>query len=380
MNIQDTHACLILNALKGIGPITFSRIMDVFEGYPSKIFTASLETLHSIEGLNKTGIQSILGASSSFNLQKELNFLASHKAQFINSTEDHYPPLLKNIPDPPIGLYTLGTWEPTSQCIAIIGSRRTSLYGMKVARELAAGLASKGIWIISGLASGIDSAAHEGALSVGGKTAAILGSGLNVIYPPENKALYHQIAHTGAIFSEFTFDRRGDKQTFPMRNRIISGMSLGVIVVETDMKGGSMITARMAAEQGRQVYAVPNRIDQQTSHGCHQLIREGATLLTCIDDILEDLAFSGQLLTSTKKVLSNRILPTPSKNNLLKNPSLSSEERSILRPLIELGPLTIEALSKYIQCPTEVLCSQLVLLELNGHIIKKINGTFEITV
>ena len=207
--------------------------------------------------------------------------MAKAAATFITPRDVGYPRLLKEIHDPPIGLYRKGVYDFAQPCVAIVGSRRTTLYGQSVAKKLAADLARLGFCIVSGLARGIDTAAHEGALSVGGKTAAVLGCGIDIVYPPENLALYRRIEAEGAILSEFPFGRRADRQSFPMRNRVVAGIAEAVVVVETDVSGGSMITARFAGEQGRLIFAVPGRIDQNTSAGCHQLIRDGATLLTC---------------------------------------------------------------------------------------------------
>jgi DNA processing protein len=199
--------------------------------------------------------------------------------------------LLKEINDPPIGLYRRGGYGFDQPCIAIVGSRRTTLYGQATAKRFGAELARLGFCVASGLARGIDTAAHEGALSVGGKTAAVLGTGPDIVYPPENLDLYRRIAESGAILSEFPFGRRADRQSFAMRNRIIAGMSEAVVVIESDVSGGAMITARFAGEQGRLLFAVPGRIDQGSSAGCHQLIRDGATLLTSVDDILSELNY-----------------------------------------------------------------------------------------
>ena len=188
-------------------------------------------------------------------------------------------------------LHRKGGYLFEQPCIAVVGSRRTTLYGQSVAKKLGSDLARLGFCVVSGLARGIDTAAHEGALSVGGKTAAVLGCGIDIVYPPENLDLYRRIVETGAVLSEFPFGRKADKQTFPMRNRVVAGISEAVVVVESDVQGGAMITARFAGEQGRLIYAVPGRIDQPTSHGCHQLIRDGATLFTGIDDILNELNY-----------------------------------------------------------------------------------------
>jgi len=217
--------------------------------------------------------------------------MAKSGVDFITARDPGYPKLLKEIHDPPICLYRKGGYEFEHPCIAIVGSRRTTLYGQATAKRLGAELARLGFCVVSGLARGIDTAAHEGALSVGGKTAGVVGCGIDIIYPPENLELYRRIETSGVVLSEFPFGRRADRQSFPMRNRVVAGMCEATIVVETDVSGGAMITARFAGELGRLIFAVPGRIDQPTSAGCHQLIRDGATLLTSVDDLLSELNY-----------------------------------------------------------------------------------------
>ena len=188
----------------------------------------------------------------------------------------------------PLGLYLSGV-IPEGPYVSIVGTRQPSLYGQKICRELAKGLAEAGFCIVSGMARGIDSIAHETALSADGKTMAFLGSGIDIVYPPENLNLYQEIAKRGAVLSEFPFGRKADRRTFPMRNRLVSGISSAVIVIESAASGGSLITAQFAAEQGRLVFAVPGRVDQPASAGCNQLIRDGATLVRNVQDILEEL-------------------------------------------------------------------------------------------
>src|ERR1044071_56739 len=217
--------------------------------------------------------------------------MAKAGVDFLATRDAGYPKLLKEIHDPPIGLYRKGRYDFRQPCLSIVGSRRTTLYGQSVANRFGAELARLGFCVVSGLARGIDTAAHEGALSVGGKTAAVLGTGIDIIYPPENLALYRKIEADGAILSEFRFGRRADRQSFAMRNRIVAGMCEATIVVESDVDGGAMITARFAGEHGRLIFAVPGRIDQNTSAGCHQLIRDGATLMTSVDDLLNEISY-----------------------------------------------------------------------------------------
>ena len=250
-----------------------------------------------------------------------------------------------------------------------MGSRRTTLYGQSVAKKLGADLARAGFCVVSGLARGIDTAAHEGALSVGGRTAAVLGTGVDIIYPPENLALYRQIEEKGAILSEFPFGRRADRQSFAMRNRIVAGMCEGVIVVETDVSGGSMITARFAGEQGRLIFAVPGRIDQPTSAGCHQLIRDGATLLTNVDDVLNELNYLDGLRPAPIVAGAGLSAETSA--------ALSADENAVLTCFAGGALLSIDRLAALSGLSVAALSSTLMMLELKRRVVKRTDGTFE---
>src|ERR1017187_8746642 len=289
--LTERQPFLVLNALPNIGPITLNRLLAELGADPRLVLTAGQRRLEAVKGVGPVISASIAAWREHFDLAREVEWMAKSGVDFITGSDAGYPRLLKEIHDPPIGLYRKGRYEFGAPCVAIVGSRRTTLYGQATAKRFGAELARLGFSIVSGLARGIDTAAHEGALSVGGKTAAVLGTGIDLIYPPENLELYRRIEAEGVILSEFPFGRRADRQSFAMRNRIIAGVSDAVIVVESDVDGGAMITARFAGEQGRLLYAVPGRIDQNSSAGCHQLIRDGATLLTGVDDILSELNY-----------------------------------------------------------------------------------------
>jgi len=222
--------------------------------------------------------------------------------------EERYPACLKNIPNPPLLLYCRGQVELAQrQGVAIVGSRKATQYGRKVAREFSCQLAEKGLTIISGLAWGIDSQAHLGALEAGGATISVLGSGINIVYPRENLDLYQQICLKGLVISEFPWDTPPLPNHFPMRNRIISGLSLGVLVVEAQAKSGALITADFALEQGREVFAVPGPIKSPYSAGTNHLIKQGAKLVTCVDDVLEE--FPGWAKEEADKSPVQPVLP-----------------------------------------------------------------------
>lgn len=370
-DLTAQQALMILNGLPHIGPIAVSELQRHFNGDTRAIFSASRLSLLKVKGIGNKAADSIECWQDHFNLVKEEMNLKSKGAAFVPQQDSDYPALLKETHDPPLGLYWLGDYRVDRPCIAIIGSRRSTLYGQKTARYLARDVARRGFCVVSGLARGIDTAAHEGALEADGKTIAIMGSGLDIIYPPENLDLYRRISATGAVVSEFPFGRRPDRKTFPMRNRLISGMCLALVVVETDIDGGSMITAHFAGEQGRSLFAVPGRIDQNSSRGCHQLIRDGATLLTSVDDILEDLNY-------LKLRQPNLDSGSDSKRDQQSIPDgLNDLEKRVLECFKNGEMITQDTVVERTQLSVQVVASTLILLELKKLVIKRSDGKFE---
>jgi DNA processing protein len=289
--LSQRQALLALNALPHVGPVTLRRLMDAFNRDAVAVLSAPRAQLLEVGGIGKKAANTLIDWADRFDLAKEVTQMRRTGTRFFIQEDVKYPELLREIYDPPIGLYWQGEYIVDRPCVAIVGTRRATLYGRRVAKKIAAELARLGFCVVSGMASGIDTAAHEGALEVGGKTVAVFGCGLDAIYPSENMDLYQKIVAHGAVVSEFPFGRRADRQTFPMRNRVVAGICQGVVVVESAASGGSMITARFAGEQGRTLMAVPGRIDQASSVGCHQLIRDGAIMVTSVDDILEELRY-----------------------------------------------------------------------------------------
>lgn len=370
-NMTETQAFLVLNALPNIGPITLNRLLAALGGDPRAVLAATARQLESVQGVGPVIAATVTGWREHFDLAREEERMAKAATTFITTRDAAYPKLLKEIHDPPIGLYRKGTYDFSHPGIAIVGSRRTTLYGQGVAKRLGAELGRLGFCVVSGLARGIDTAAHEGALSVGGKTAAVLGCGIDIVYPPENLALYRQIEEHGAILSEFPFGRRADRQSFPMRNRVVAGMCEAIVVVETDVSGGSMITARFAGEQGRLIFAVPGRIDQNTSAGCHQLIRDGATLLTSVDDILNELNYLGGL----------RPQPIPPKGGaegaVVTSAGLTEPEAKVLATFAGGALLTPDAVAAQTGLPAAEVSATLLMLELKRTVVRHADGTFE---
>lgn len=369
--LTEAQAFLVLNALPNIGPITLNRLLGELDDDPRAVFTVGARRLEAVKGVGPVISATIAGWREHFDLAREEDRMAKAGADFITTRHAAYPKLLTEINDPPIGLYRKGRYAFEHPCIAIVGSRRTTLYGQATARKLGAELARHGFCVVSGLARGIDTAAHEGALSVGGRTAAVLGTGIDLIYPPENLELFRRIeAEGGAILSEFPFGRRADRQSFAMRNRIVAGMSAAVIVVESDVSGGAMITARFAGEQGRQLFAVPGRIDQPTSAGCHQLIRDGATLLTSVDDVLSELDYLEGFHPAA-------ISEKPAQVAAGRPANLTDEEAKVFECFRGGAMLSPDALSSQTGLAAAQLSATLMMLELKRLVAKRADGTFE---
>lgn len=288
-NLDQNRAALILNALPNIGPVTLGRLLDAFGGDQVAVLRATPEALRRVHGVGPVIAGSLVRWRELFDLEREEARLGELGARFLPRSGTGYPPLLLEMPDGPIGLYQRGEYEVGARCVAVVGSRRSTSYGEGFTRELVGGLVAAGWCVVSGLALGIDTCAHRAALAAGGRTVAVLGCGVDIAYPAENRRLLEALVAEGAVLSEFPLGRRADRQSFAMRNRVVSGMSRAVVVVETDVDGGSMITARFAAEQGRVVLAVPGRVDLPQSRGCHELIRDGATLCRGTEDVLAEV-------------------------------------------------------------------------------------------
>ncbi|GAB5560708.1 MAG: DNA-processing protein DprA [Synoicihabitans sp.] len=368
-NLTEAQAFLVLNALPGIGPVNLRRLLDEFENDPRAVLSAPANALERVKGVGKTISGSVTNWSDKVKLEREEQRLVQAGARFITCRDSDYPALLRELYDPPIGLYRKGNYDFSRPALAMVGSRKTTMYGQKVAHTLAKELTQAGFCIASGLARGIDTAAHEGALAAGGPTVGVLGTGLDIIYPPENLDLYREVEKNGAVVSEFPFGRRADRQSFAMRNRIVAGMSVGVIVIESDKAGGSMITARFAGEQGRQLFAVPGRIDQPTSAGCHQLIRDGASLVTCVDDILEEFSYLDGLA------------PTPIAADVTTKPEdgppMSPTESAVMGCFAGGARLTADEIVIQARLPVAEVSTALMMLELQRRIAKQPDGRFE---
>jgi len=281
---------IALSMIQDIGHVCSRKLLSVFKT-PEGIFNAGIDDLLSIDGIGINRAKSIKDFSSWKEVEKQINILEKKAITTVTINSPSYPEMLREIEDAPIVLYMRGDVYPQDRyAISIVGSRKPTSYGAMVTEKISEELASMGFTIVSGMARGIDALSHRGALRVGGRTIAVLGSGLDVPYPPENKGLMEKIVNAGCVMSEFPPGTPPDRENFPKRNRVISGLSFGVLVIEATADSGSLITAGYAVEQGREVFAVPGDITSSTSEGTNELIKRGALLTRRAEDILEELA------------------------------------------------------------------------------------------
>ena len=307
---------ILLNAIPEIGSLRVRRLLDAF-GTLDRLWAASAEELQQVEGIGARLAQRIAVArQDEGSARKEWELARRAGVRLITLDEAEYPALLKTIADPPLVLYVRGALDPSDTiAVGIVGARRASLYGTQCAERLGYELALRGVTVVSGLARGIDAAAHRGALKASGRTVAVLGNGLARIYPPEHEGLAEEIARHGALVSEYPMEMAPLPHNFPRRNRLISGLSLGVVIVEAAQRSGALITADCALEQGREVFAVPGPITTVTSQGTHQLLKQGARLVTSVEDILEELRVSSPPLAEgpqeDAKAAGSMALPQP---------------------------------------------------------------------
>lgn len=291
MSITDKEACIVFNMVSGIGAQRFEALSTHF-GSPSAVLSASLDEIAAVRGISMALAQKIASWKKDIDYQAEMDLAEKGGAKIITKFDPEYPAPLKDIYDPPICLYVRGELPlPIEMGLAIVGSRRITNYGRKMAKHLSEAAVYAGWSVISGLAYGIDAVAHQAALDAGGKTVAVLGGGLARIHPQDHIPMAREIVRHGALVSEFPMEYPVNRQSFPRRNRIVSGMSRGVLVVEAGLDSGALITANIALEQGKQIFAVPGNADNPQARGSNSLIRQGAKLVESIDDILEEFEF-----------------------------------------------------------------------------------------
>ena len=367
--MTESDALLVLNAVDGLGNARIKKIIDHL-GSAADFFRLKdreLKQFYDDQIVSPKIIKNIQDFPKDNYLKKEYNLVQFHHVELLTYKDADFPKLLKEIPDSPLVLYVRGNAKAlNTPSIAMVGSRRASAYGLSMAEKFSGELAQAGVTIVSGMARGIDSACHRAALKVKGTTIAVFGCGLCHVFPPENKELAQEISLSGALVSEFSMETFPMPYHFPKRNRIVSGLSLGVVVLEASAQSGALITSDFALEQGREVFAIPGKIDQPNAQGVNRLIKEGAKLATCVEDILEELKlpFTDYIGvgTGSKPVLT---IKKPA-------PNLSSEETPVYNQLSD-EPQHVDELAEQSQVPVSKLMSVLLKLELNG-VIKQLPG------
>jgi len=340
-----------LRSVPGVGCLLFKRLIDAF-GSPDAVLAADPAQLSSVEGVSSKVARAIAGHRHPPDAAHDLDRALAAGFAVTTLHDAAYPPLLKEIADPPAYLYVAGSLPATDRCVAVVGSRHPTRYGVENTWELSRTLAMQGLTVVSGMARGIDTAAHSGALDGGGTTVAVLGSGLDRIYPAENRSLFGRITASGAVISEFSPGAEPEAHHFPIRNRIISGMSLGTVIAEATLRSGSLITARLAADQGRDVFAVPGSIHSFKSTGTHTLIKQGAKLVEHAGDVIEELL---PMMAAAPAPLPDRLEPPP----------LNDDESAVFEA-IGPYPIHIDDLLRGLRLDPGRLSALLLALELKG--------------
>lgn len=363
--MDHTEACIALNMVPNMGPVRLRKLLQRL-GTPENVLSASESELRQVDGIGADLARTVATWEKQIDLPAEMKRIAEFGARVITAADAEYPPALLQLHNPPIVLYCWGTvTQQDHRAVGVVGSRKTSHYGTESAKKISYQLAYAGLTVVSGLARGIDTAAHQGALAAKGRTIAVIGSGLMDLYPPENLALAEKIREAGAVVSEFPMTFPPSPQTFPYRNRIVAGWGSGLLVVEAGLKSGALITANQALENGRLVYAVPGQIDRPTSAGSNRLIQQGAKLITSAADILDDLTLL--IPPEARPQPGEAVAPSPEKIS-----RLSPEEEKIMAGLDE-GEASMDDLVTTTGLPAHRILSTLLALEMK-RLVKKLPG------
>ena len=384
---NETISLIHLNLIQGVGLKTVQRLRDVF-GSTERALRASPDEIRKIDRFSPAVRDLLIHKPVLYPIERELELIHTYGCQVVTLYDAAYPPHLKEIDTPPFVLYVRGELVPEDAIsVSIVGSRNAKDYGRKVSYRLSYQIAQRGLTVVSGFAKGIDTAAHRGALEAGGRTIAVMGNGLSLIYPAANRDLAEKIETSGALVSEFPMAARPKPRNFPRRNRIISGLTLGTVVVEASNRSGALITARLAAEQNREVFAVPGEIFSQLSTGTHKLINEGAKLINTVDDLLNELPpyvlSQIQPQASPSPVPNMEAVPTqpsPTERNDTEPipetppppPDLTPDEKTIFEA-IEVPSSHIDTIVRTTQLPISQVSSVLLMLELKG-IVQQLPG------
>jgi DNA processing protein len=373
---QNLKYWVALKWVEGVGNVGFKALLEAF-GTPRKVFEAPLSMIKAVPGIGDKTAPQIRAFKDWKKVEKELECADKTGVSIVTSQDPLYPSQLLSTYDYPAFLYVKGHLKEDDVNVAVVGSRMASTYGKFTTERLCRELVLRGITVISGLARGIDSAAHRGALSGKGRTIAVLGCGLDVVYPPENEKLFNEISLQGALISEFPFGTPPNAPNFPARNRIISGISLGVVVVEASEKSGSLITARIALEQGREVFAVPGSIDSSGSRGTNKLIKQGAKLIENVEDILEEIL--PQVTREPKSVKPDQRQKQPDDHQKIPTSSpdliLKETEKTVWQVLSQ-KPVHIDQIITSTRLTAHEVLGILLNLELQGLIEQKPGKTY----
>ena len=394
---NETISLIHLNMIQGVGLKTVQVLRDIF-GSAERALQATSEELEKIERLSPTMRDLLSRKPVQYPIERELELIQEYGCQVVTLYDDAYPPRLKEIDTPPLVLYIRGKLtSEDSLSISLVGSRDAKDYGRKVSYRLSFQLAQRGLTVVSGLAKGIDTSAHRGALEAGGRTIAVMGSGLSFIYPATNRDLAEKIRASGTLISEFPMGVEPKPRNFPRRNRIISGLTLGTVVVEASNRSGALITARLAGEQGREVFAVPGEIFSELSTGTHKLINNGAKLINTVDDLLNELPpyVLNQLQSqSSTASVPDIAIESPQEQHVEKShaksganqppaevpqpvqitppPDLTPDEKTVF-DAIEVPSSHIDTIVRTTQLPIGQVSSVLLMLELKG-IVQQLPG------
>ncbi len=361
--MDSREALIALNLIEHVGPVRVRQLLEHF-GEAPKILGASKQQLLHVRGIGEETAEAISTWEKAVDLAGELKRITDYGCHVLTQADADYPELLRQIYDPPIVLYVKGALGAKDKnAVAMVGSRMTTHYGIEVARKLAYQLAYVGVTVVSGGARGIDTASHQGALSAKGRTVCVLGTGINIVFPPENNELFERIAANGAVLSQYPFNRQADKQSFAIRNRIVAGMTLGTVVVEANLTSGALITANFAVEYGRQVFAVPGRIDSPRSKGCHELIKKGAKLCEGAEDILSEFEY---LFPSSNRPAA------PNETGVLPALELSESEQKVYDAL-DSEELSIDEVIRQSGLPSSAVSVALLSLEMK-RLVKQLPG------
>jgi DNA processing protein len=360
----------------GVGPLTFSRLL-IQLGDPEKALAASSSTLQTVKGIGVQKADAIARSRDSAAVDLELQAAAEHGVRIVCRADEDYPAGLRQIPDAPIVLYVKGHLQPTDAvALAVVGSRHCTIYGSEQARRFGELLAGAGFTVVSGLARGIDAFAHHGAVEGGGRTVAVMGRGLTEIYPPENRALAEKLLANGAWIAELPMQAAVRAENFPGRNRIIAGMTLGTLVVEAAQRSGALITARLASEYNREVFAIPGRVQDPMSFGTNALIRDGAAkLITCLEDILDELGEVGRKMRPAPAAdapLGRDAPPALPSADARSQPPLSAAEQRVYG-VIGYHELLQDVVIRAAELPPGEVLAALTALELKG-LIRRLPG------